>query len=390
MIKIFAISDSTENRISYYHLLVFLVLTLQNLLLSSVFLLHLAGMIHSRDKLQALKDAEIMLAILIFPFAFSADGLELRKYKTRLCMVFGLTCVFTILYLYADAFRIILYHSMPLRSLFSPVFMNHNFSEPIGLHATYLSMFAVLSAAIFIYFFNEKPLRGRRWLYIIFLLILLAGLLQLASRAALVAFITILLVFPLFKKKGRIRSAFIIAVIIITGLILLGITQIDAFKKRYMVEFREDLAISPINNELTESRAERWDGALQLIKESPFIGHGSGSEKRLLMEKYFESGFYNSYLNELNAHNQYLSMLINTGILGLSIYLLTILYGFAAALRNRDPVFISFMTLISIVGFSENILDVNKGIFFYAFFFSFFIKCGNPLGLSTRFIKKRL
>jgi hypothetical protein len=31
------------------------------------------------------------------------------------------------------------------------------------------------------------------------------------------------------------------------------------------------------------------------------------------------------------------------------------------------------MLLVAIVSFSENLLDVDKGIFFYAFFFSFFV-----------------
>ena len=34
---------------------------------------------------------------------------------------------------------------------------------------------------------------------------------------------------------------------------------------------------------------------------------------------------------------------------------------------------LSFMVLVTVVSFSEDLLDVNKGIFFYAFFFSFFI-----------------
>jgi hypothetical protein len=53
--------------------------------------------------------------------------------------------------------------------------------------------------------------------------------------------------------------------------------------------------------------------------------------------------------------------------------LLTLIYGFKASLKNKDVVFISFMLVITIVSFSENILDVDKGVMFYSFFFSFFI-----------------
>jgi hypothetical protein len=43
------------------------------------------------------------------------------------------------------------------------------------------------------------------------------------------------------------------------------------------------------------------------------------------------------------------------------------------------------MVIISMVSFSENYLDVNKGIFFYAFFFSYFLMSTGKLRLvATR------
>lgn len=35
--------------------------------------------------------------------------------------------------------------------------------------------------------------------------------------------------------------------------------------------------------------------------------------------------------------------------------------------------FISFMLIIAVVSVSENVLDVDKGVMFYSFFFSFFM-----------------
>jgi len=121
---------------------------------------------------------------------------------------------------------------------------------------------------------------------------------------------------------------------------------------------------------------------------SPVIGHGSGSEKRLLKDMYFKKRLYNSYLLELNAHNQYLSFLLKSGVLGLLIFFFTLGYGFWTAWNNRDIVFTAFMLLISVVSFSENMLDVNKGIFFYAFFFSVFLFTGKPLPEISRFSNK--
>ena len=43
------------------------------------------------------------------------------------------------------------------------------------------------------------------------------------------------------------------------------------------------------------------------------------------------------------------------------------------ALERKDLLFFTFMVLVAFVSFSENLLDVDKGILFYAFFFSFFM-----------------
>ena len=85
---------------------------------------------------------------------------------------------------------------------------------------------------------------------------------------------------------------------------------------------------------------------------------------------------YNSFLHNLNAHNEYLSFLIKSGVIGLLVYLAVLALGFRISLQQKDLLFFSFMVIITTVSFSENILDVDKGIIYYAFFYSFFIFSG--------------
>ncbi|MDP4264768.1 MAG: O-antigen ligase family protein [Bacteroidota bacterium] len=407
-----ALQDSLTNKISFYHLGLFLVMlpfdlfyselilislslhtlihinkkkigasfTRQNLVLSSVFLLNVLGLIWSRDREEGLEDIGMQFSIILFPFIFSASGLNLNRYKKKLLLLFGATCTVTIVFLYTDAIHIILYNKLSPAILFSPAFINHNFSQTIPIHATYMSMYTALSIASFLYFFPEEKSNRTRFLYIIAITILVAGLLQLASRSVLIATIIFITTgFFLSMPKGTKRTRFIVITILVSLICLFGITMIDSFKKRYISELEKDLTQVSVNNEIPEPRIVRWQYTLPLVKNAPVIGHGSGSEKRLLKEMYFEKKLYNSFLHELNAHNQYLSFFIKTGVIGLIILLVTFYSGLVAAWRRKDRVFWAFMILISIVSFSENILDVNKGIFFYAFFFSFFVKTGKPL-----------
>jgi O-antigen ligase len=92
----------------------------------------------------------------------------------------------------------------------------------------------------------------------------------------------------------------------------------------------------------------------------------------LLKEVYFQRKLYRSYIGELNAHNEYLSMLMKTGVIGLLALWVVFFTGFKIAIRSKDVVFCAFLVITAVVSFSENILDANKGIFFFAFFFSLF------------------
>jgi hypothetical protein len=65
--------------------------------------------------------------------------------------------------------------------------------------------------------------------------------------------------------------------------------------------------------------------------------------------------------------------LVKAGIIGLLIYLYVLYFSFSKAVKWKDFIFLSFLILISVVSISENILDVNKGIFFYSFFLSLFL-----------------
>jgi O-antigen ligase len=210
--------------------------------------------------------------------------------------------------------------------------------------------------------------------YILFSAVLFAGLIQLSSRSVFIAMCLIIIIaIPALLLHGKERLHFSIVSLLVFLVLISTIANIDSLRKRYVSDLKDDLSETAVAPDLTETRMKRWDLELELIKKSPWIGYGSGSEKQVLKDKYFKEKFYRSYLFELNAHSQYLSFLINSGIVGLFLYLYILLYGFSKAIKRRDFLLLSFLILIAVVSISENTLDVNKGIYFYRFFSSLFL-----------------
>lgn len=343
-------------------------------LVSAVYLLGLIGIFYSPDHPEAFNVAGRQLAILLIPVLLALNDIDLQKYKMPLLKIFGYTCTLTIIYLYADAFHTMAYFHLPLSSIYSLAFLNHNFSLPIDMHATYLSIYIAFSLCLFLYFMLCGPSKRSGLLYLTCILILTLGMLQLSSRAVGIALMLVInFVFPFMLLRGRKLLIFMTGSVLVSVIILFTIKHIDSLKVRYISDLRKDLADNLLIIESTEPRMARWEAALELVKKSPIVGYGSGSEKELLKNKYFEKKFYNSYLNEFNAHNEYLSILINWGMAGLVLYGYILLQGSYIAFKKRDVLFSGFILIIAIVSVSENVLELNKGIFFYAFFFSLFL-----------------
>ena len=397
------INDTVENKISFYHLALFLVAlpydffyselilisfglhTLINvkksdfknlvskpvLVLVSLYLLNLAAILYSNDKQEGVNLAVRQLAILLFPMLFALSHLNFAKYRMQLIVIFGFSCTLTVLYLYFDALKTIFSFNLPLSSLFTVNFINHNFSLPVGIHATYLSMYIAFSIIAFLFILlNGQPVK-HTWIYIFACLILFAGLIQLSSRAVFIAFLIVInLAFPYMLFNGTKKLHFFFTTLFVSAAVLVFIYNVDSFKTRYVSELKTDLTDKVKIIENTEPRLARWEAILELIKRSPVIGYGSGPETELLKEKYFEKGLYISYLNEFNTHNQYLAMLLKAGIIGLLLFLFILYFGYASAIGNRDLLLLAFMIIITVVSLSENVLELNKGIFFYSFFFS--------------------
>ena len=405
MMKLFLIDDTLANKISYYLLVCFLaflpfkmlyselaligfglctlinfkikklplLINKQVLVLTSIYLLGFIGMLYSPDIKEALNVSGRQLAILLFPVLFILSDIDLNKYKPGLLKIFGLSCVVAIIYLYAVAFYTIGFNHLPVGTLFTQGFMNHHFSLPIQLHATYLSMYATFAVIIFLYFFQQHNQLGPRIFYSICIIVLLAGIIQLSSRSPLIALLFIVnIIFPVFSLKGKKKIRFFIGVTILSAAALFSIYNIDSYKTRYVGELKNDLGIDTLNVEYTEPRVIRWSGEMEIIKKSPFVGYGSGSEKGLLHKMFLEKQLYIAANRYFNSHSQYLSFWINMGIPGLACYLFVLGYGIWLAWKERDILFMGFMTFICMVSFSENILFLNKGIFFYSFFITLF------------------
>ncbi|MDN5289481.1 MAG: hypothetical protein JWR38_5755 [Mucilaginibacter sp.] len=407
MKELLLINDSKANKISYYHIVLLMASLPFDLFYSHIILISFAlhTFIHlKKEKLRSLLSSKLLvlpsvlyisiiatvytlnlpaaftewtlrIPVLLFPVLFSFNDLDLKKYRSKLLLIFSLVCTATVCYLYADALITIRHYHLPIRALFSESFTNHNFAQPINIHATFFSFQLVIAVVNILYVLMKRSVsRSLSVFYALCCFILICSIIQLSSKSILfILFMVVNIILPYYLLTGRSRQKFILTGFSISALVVIVVLSLSTFRERYVTLFKDDLSTDKTEPRNSDTRLERWRVAAERIKARPLLGYGSGSEIGLLKDDFYNAKLYSSYLHGLNAHNEYISMLIKSGIWGLLIYLLTLIYGFKACIKKKDVVFTGFMLVIAIVSFSENILDVDKGVMFYSFFFSFFI-----------------
>jgi O-antigen ligase len=75
-------------------------------------------------------------------------------------------------------------------------------------------------------------------------------------------------------------------------------------------------------------------------------------------------------LESYDPHNQFLFTLIGSGILGLTALVALILCSLYFAFLQRDYLYAAFIFLFILICFTETALQLQKGIIFFAIFYS--------------------
>lgn len=341
-------------------------------LLQSLFIWIALNALRAEHRQEALDEVVKLLAVVVFPALFRVLAQPMAPYRDTLLLLFSYSCAATIAGLYGYALYVLRVDHLPPQMLFS-YYLNHQFSAAIDMHATYLSAYCAL-CFVFCCTRLVQTTRRQKIVYLLPALLLLAGMLQLCAKSVLVATIlTMLFFFPWMVLKPVKRIRFRLVGLLLLALATLLVVQHKGFHSRLITDLRQDLSTQRPAFAAQEKRMVRWQLAAGLVSKRPVWGYAPGDYALVLRDTYFDHRFYRSYLENLNTHNQFLALWLSVGITGVLLYACTLAYGFKTAITSKDILLTTFLLLTLLVSLSENNLEVNKGIFFYAFFFSFLL-----------------
>lgn len=129
---------------------------------------------------------------------------------------------------------------------------------------------------------------------------------------------------------------------------------------------------NPSGNSLTQ-RFEFWRAGKHILKSRWLIGVGTGDPPRAFKQAYSE---LESPLEEQfrhRAHNQYMSMWISLGLIGMVWLVVLLFIPIVISPRARSLKFIAFLVIVSMSFLTEDTLETQVGITFFSFFYCYFL-----------------
>ena len=129
---------------------------------------------------------------------------------------------------------------------------------------------------------------------------------------------------------------------------------------------------NPSGHSVTQ-RLEYWKTATLVILENPWVGVGTGDLMDTMNSKYKSKSTSLDSHYWKRPHNQFLSIAVSLGILGLMGFVFSIFYPLYALPEKRDLLYVIFLFIVLGSMVSEDTLDTQAGVTFFAFFNSLFL-----------------
>ena len=344
------------------------------LLFISLYVIGIAGMIYTSNTNAGLATLETQSAILFFPLVFGTTTVlsqaVLKKITTHFLIATALAAVAGLGYGAYNYFqtghieqltrdRILLFHVV------RPVIMG---------------LFCLLAMIIAFEKLTVSPAKTKGLLYaFIGLMTLMIFLLSIRLIIACWLFIASYYFLSIVRQKLYRILLMAIAILLLFASAFTIPTvknqwnELFDFSGRSTIVLDQDSSLGR-NWRGKALRVAIWKCSTDILKRHGLAGVGTGDVQDSLQKAYENRKFYfASIYNRYNAHNEYLQITLANGLPGLLILLSCIFYPLLHYRKKfSGNIYFLFLLLFAVIGITESILEVNKGIIWYSFFNSIF------------------
>jgi O-antigen ligase len=248
-----------------------------------------------------------------------------------------------------------------------------------SIHPIYLSIYIGISLLMLVYLVNIKTnnylkiVTGFGAIFLILILIVL-------MRKGPIIYLLIAL-FYLVKKYFKLTKT-IFGVIVVALLMFLFLKIVPKYRNENRFEDLTENVLLEKPESSTAIRYKIYDCAIEKIIEKPIFGYGIGNVQNHL-DPCYKSKNIDLSIKTYNCHNQFFSIILTAGFLGLILFLFTIYKIFKILKLNKSDIGISILLFFLLNFLTENVIERENGMLIYSFLLCFFLYLKNYLFLCV-------
>jgi len=150
-------------------------------------------------------------------------------------------------------------------------------------------------------------------------------------------------------------------------------SDIKARIYKIMWEYDHYVHDAEVGGHSVSQRLEFWKAALGIIKAHPIIGVGTGDMRAAYQQQYIDMQTRLEPQFRLRAHNQFLAIAVAFGITGLIYFLFAMTAPMLITKKYLDYFYIIFWIIAMLSMITEDTLETQTGVTFFAFFSCLFL-----------------
>lgn len=155
-----------------------------------------------------------------------------------------------------------------------------------------------------------------------------------------------------------------------------GVTNAEYIRGMYVKGYLQQILMGYLvykkdNNPNASSlmqRIEYWKTSLYIIEKNLFLGQGTGDVKQVFERAYQEINSNLQHEYRHRAHNQFLTITVALGIIGLLIFIFSLWYPPLILGKFNNYYYLAFFSISFISFLTEDTLETQAGATFFGFF----------------------
>ena len=320
--------------------------TLFYLLLSFWLILILSTLINDYKNFKLILKSIAYIRFIILPFVIIYMITKVDKNKFIFFINFLIILlIFDVFFQFYFKFDIFGYHLKDLGNVRQDRISGFFGEEFVA--GSYLTLFGFLSLFLIL---ETEYFKNKKYLYFIYLSILITAIIITGDRVSILLIFGIFLFNIIFNKK--LRKYFLFSFLIFFFLTTLLIQNFDKLSYRYVDNInaitKTDIFKKPsINAFLNTPWISHYLVSIEMIKENPVLGFGNKGF-RIFCPEYMHKEKLSSYKHKCanHPHHTYFEIAVETGFLGLAIFIIFNFIIFLKVLRNKNT---SILLIYSII-----------------------------------------